>query len=155
MVFPDINSFSANGNIQVFANNTDSGESARNELPHLKSALFASPKLLSHEKWRSPILNMEKSALNNSALKELKQKYIQTIHLSIYLVFLVIWCTPISTSRHVLTALQQLDFKKIVAKEEKGQNKAISSCNSCFGFYSMIILSFIEIVQYCLHHFSW
>ena len=36
-----INSFSAKGNIQVFANNTDSGESARNELSHLKSALFA------------------------------------------------------------------------------------------------------------------
>ena len=36
-----INSFSAKGNIEVFANNTDSGESARNELSHLKSALFA------------------------------------------------------------------------------------------------------------------
>ena len=36
-----INSFSANGNIAIFANNTDSGESARNELSHLKSALFA------------------------------------------------------------------------------------------------------------------
>ena len=33
-------SFSAKGNIQDFANNTDSGESARNELSHLKSALF-------------------------------------------------------------------------------------------------------------------
>ena len=31
-------SFSAKGNIEVFANNTDSGESARNELSHLKSA---------------------------------------------------------------------------------------------------------------------
>ena len=29
------------GNIEVFANNADSGESARNELSHLKSALFA------------------------------------------------------------------------------------------------------------------
>ena len=36
-----INSFSAKGNIEVFASNTDSGESARNELSHLKSALFA------------------------------------------------------------------------------------------------------------------
>ena len=36
-----INPFSAKGNIEVFANNTDSGESARNELSHLKSALFA------------------------------------------------------------------------------------------------------------------
>ena len=35
------NSFSAKGNIDVFANNTDSGESARNELSHLKSAFFA------------------------------------------------------------------------------------------------------------------
>ena len=35
------NSFSAKGNIELFANNTDSGESARNELSHLKSALFA------------------------------------------------------------------------------------------------------------------
>ena len=29
------NSFSAKGNIELFANNTDSGESARNELSHL------------------------------------------------------------------------------------------------------------------------
>ena len=36
-----LNSFCAKGNIEVFANNTDSGESARNELSHLKSALFA------------------------------------------------------------------------------------------------------------------
>ena len=36
-----INSFSAKGNIQVFATNTDSGESAHNKLSHLKSALFA------------------------------------------------------------------------------------------------------------------
>ena len=35
------NSFSAKGNIEGFANNADSGESARNELSHLKSALFA------------------------------------------------------------------------------------------------------------------
>ena len=35
------NSFSAKGNIVFFANNTDSGESARNELSHLKSVLFA------------------------------------------------------------------------------------------------------------------
>ena len=35
------NSFSAKGNIEAFANNTDSGESARNKLSHLKSALFA------------------------------------------------------------------------------------------------------------------
>ena len=34
------NSFSAKGNIELFANNTDSGESARSELSHLKSALF-------------------------------------------------------------------------------------------------------------------
>ena len=34
------NSFSAKGNIELFANNADSGESARNELSHLKSALF-------------------------------------------------------------------------------------------------------------------
>ena len=32
--------FSAKGNIELFANNKDSGESARNELSHLKSALF-------------------------------------------------------------------------------------------------------------------
>ena len=36
-----VNSFSATGNVEVFANNADSGESARNELSHLKSALFA------------------------------------------------------------------------------------------------------------------
>ena len=36
-----VNSFSAKGNIQVFANNTDAGESARNELSRLKSVLFA------------------------------------------------------------------------------------------------------------------
>ena len=36
-----LNSFRAKGNIEVFANNTDSGESACNELSHLKSALFA------------------------------------------------------------------------------------------------------------------
>ena len=36
------NSFSAKGNLELFANNTDSGESARNELSHLQSALFAS-----------------------------------------------------------------------------------------------------------------
>ena len=36
-----VNSFSSKGNIEVFANNTDSGESARNELSHLKSELFA------------------------------------------------------------------------------------------------------------------
>ena len=35
------NPFSAKGKIEGFANNTDSGESARNELSHLKSALFA------------------------------------------------------------------------------------------------------------------
>ena len=35
-----LNSFSAKGNIELFANNTDSGESARNELSHLKSSLF-------------------------------------------------------------------------------------------------------------------
>ena len=34
------NSFSAKGNIELFANNADSGETARNELSHLKSALF-------------------------------------------------------------------------------------------------------------------
>ena len=39
--FSCIKSFSANGNIEVFANNTDTGKSARNELPHMKSALFA------------------------------------------------------------------------------------------------------------------
>ena len=33
--------FSAKGNFEVFANNTDSGESARNELLRLKSAYFA------------------------------------------------------------------------------------------------------------------
>ena len=37
---PLLNSFSAKGNIELFVNNTDSGESARNELSHLKSALF-------------------------------------------------------------------------------------------------------------------
>ena len=36
-----LNSFSAKGNIEVSADNADSGESARNELSHLKSALFA------------------------------------------------------------------------------------------------------------------
>ena len=36
-----VNSFSAKGNIDDFANNADSGEPARNELSHLKSALFA------------------------------------------------------------------------------------------------------------------
>ena len=36
-----INSFSVTGNTEVFANNADLGESARNELSHLKSALFA------------------------------------------------------------------------------------------------------------------
>ena len=36
-----VTSFSAKGNIELFANNTDSGDSARNELSHLKSALFA------------------------------------------------------------------------------------------------------------------
>ena len=35
-----VNSFSAKGNIELFANNVDSGESSRNELSHLKSALF-------------------------------------------------------------------------------------------------------------------
>ena len=34
------NSFSDYGNIDVFANNTGSGESAGNELSHLKPALF-------------------------------------------------------------------------------------------------------------------
>ena len=34
------NSISAKGNIELFANNADSDESARNELSHLKSALF-------------------------------------------------------------------------------------------------------------------
>ena len=34
------NVFSAKGNIELFANNIDSGESARNELSHLKPALF-------------------------------------------------------------------------------------------------------------------
>ena len=36
-----LNSFGAKGNIEVSANNADSGKSARNELSHLKSALFA------------------------------------------------------------------------------------------------------------------
>ena len=36
-----VKSFSATGNIEAFANSTDSGESARNELSYLKSALFA------------------------------------------------------------------------------------------------------------------
>ena len=36
-----LNSFSASGNIEIVANNTDSGESARNELSHLNSASFA------------------------------------------------------------------------------------------------------------------
>ena len=36
-----INSFSAKGNIEVLENNADWGESARNELSHLISALFA------------------------------------------------------------------------------------------------------------------
>ena len=35
------NSFYANGNVEVFTNIADSGESARNKLSHLKSALFA------------------------------------------------------------------------------------------------------------------
>ena len=35
-----LNRFSAKGNIELSENNTDSGESARNELSHLKSALF-------------------------------------------------------------------------------------------------------------------
>ena len=35
-----LNSFSAKGNIELFANNADSGKSARNELSHLESALF-------------------------------------------------------------------------------------------------------------------
>ena len=39
--FVYLKSFSAKGKIELFANNTDSGESARNELSHLKSALFA------------------------------------------------------------------------------------------------------------------
>ena len=37
----EFNSFSATGNVEVFANNADSGESARHELSHLESALFA------------------------------------------------------------------------------------------------------------------
>ena len=36
------NSYSAKGNIELFAKNTDSGESAHNELFHLKSVLFSS-----------------------------------------------------------------------------------------------------------------
>ena len=36
-----ITSYIVDGNIEVFANNTDSSESARNELSHLESALFA------------------------------------------------------------------------------------------------------------------
>ena len=44
----------------MFSNNTDSGESARNEPSHLKSALLARlsyrniQKLLLHEKWELP-----------------------------------------------------------------------------------------------------
>ena len=75
---PYFNSSSAKGSIEVFANNTDSCESARNELSHMKSAWFAfyfinnSPKLVLQVKQRRPILNTEESTLNNSALKELK-----------------------------------------------------------------------------------
>ena len=36
MILKLLKSFSAKGNIELFANNTDSGESARNELSHLK-----------------------------------------------------------------------------------------------------------------------
>ena len=36
-----LNSFSARGNIEHFANNAYSGESARNELSHPKPALFS------------------------------------------------------------------------------------------------------------------
>ena len=35
-----VNSFSAKGTIELFANNTDSGETVRNKLSNLKSALF-------------------------------------------------------------------------------------------------------------------
>ena len=35
------NPFSANDNIDAFSNNAEAGESALNELSHLKSALFA------------------------------------------------------------------------------------------------------------------
>ena len=37
----DFNSFRANGNIEIFANKADSGESARSVPSQLKSALFA------------------------------------------------------------------------------------------------------------------
>ena len=40
MMIAYFNSFSAKGNIELFANNTDPGKSARDELSHLKSALF-------------------------------------------------------------------------------------------------------------------
>ena len=63
--------------MEIFANNTDSGESARNELSHLKSALFAFllskyPTTFSEWEMVMPDLNMEESTFNNSALKELK-----------------------------------------------------------------------------------
>ena len=71
-----LNSFSAKGNIALFANNAYSGESTRNELSHLKSALFSCklkniPKILKHENKVVRVLNMGESTLNNSALKGL------------------------------------------------------------------------------------
>ena len=79
MLFLDFNSFSAKGNIEFFANNTDSGESARvtsclTRNQHcLRFTHENSPKLLIHEKWIRLILIMEESTLNNSALKELNE----------------------------------------------------------------------------------
>ena len=64
-----VNSFSANGNIEMFKNNTDL----------LKAVLFAFLiskyfKILITCKWSRPILNMKESSLRNSALKEFKTK---------------------------------------------------------------------------------
>ena len=39
-IIVSFNSFSDKGNIDIFENNADSGEPARNEPSHLKSALF-------------------------------------------------------------------------------------------------------------------
>ena len=51
-----LNSFRAKGNIEVFANNADTSESARDELTHLNLHCLSfsyhnSPKLLLHERW--------------------------------------------------------------------------------------------------------
>ena len=93
-----VNSISVNDNDYIFEDNTDSGETARYELSHLRSALLAFivhiniPKLLLHEIYFRRIINNEESTLGKSALKELntgRKKHVQAFQITIIFTWVI------------------------------------------------------------------